>query len=106
MAITGIPPVLKEYLDFEAHSHINTDSDSEIMLQLFSCELFQKNKRRVDVQDLSIGLERCSLSVESLLELPLLEPEIPTAFGPLSFGLAPIRMEKAWITCWPLSPWP
>lgn len=49
---------LKEYLDFEAHSHINTDSDSEIMLQVFSSELFQKNKIRVDVQDLSIGLER------------------------------------------------
>ena len=56
--IFPITQKLKEYLDFEAHSHINTDSDSEIMLQVFSSELFQKNKRRVDVQDLSIGLER------------------------------------------------
>ncbi|TVY83113.1 Amidophosphoribosyltransferase [Lachnellula suecica] len=48
----------KEYLKDEAHRHINTDSDSEIMLQVFASQLLQTNKRRVDEEDLFTGLEQ------------------------------------------------
>lgn len=48
---------LKEYLDLEAHRHINTDSDSEIMLQASASQLLQINKRRVHADDLFTGLK-------------------------------------------------
>jgi amidophosphoribosyltransferase len=47
---------LKDYLDLKAHRHINTDSDSEIMLQVFASQLLQTDKRRVDSEDLFTGL--------------------------------------------------
>lgn len=49
---------LKEYLDIEAHRHVNSDSDSEIMLSVFASQLLQTNKRRVDEDDLFTGLEK------------------------------------------------
>ncbi|GES94106.1 amidophosphoribosyltransferase [Rhizophagus clarus] len=54
---------LKNYLDFHTHRHINTDSDSELLLNIFANNLQATNKVRINEQDIFTAIkglyERC-----------------------------------------------
>ncbi|GEQ69484.1 hypothetical protein JCM33374_g3156 [Metschnikowia sp. JCM 33374] len=49
---------LRKYLDETVHRHINTDSDSELLINIFACELDKFNKFRVNNNDVFSALEQ------------------------------------------------
>ncbi|WFC95697.1 amidophosphoribosyltransferase [Malassezia brasiliensis] len=49
---------LRKLLDSEAHRHINTDSDSELLLNLFAYHLQKTGKFRINEEDIFTAIQR------------------------------------------------
>ena len=57
-------PDLKKFLDEDVHRHINTDSDSELLLNIFAASLQTTGKVRVNAEDIFASLEDVYEKVE------------------------------------------
>ncbi|KAJ1829398.1 amidophosphoribosyltransferase, partial [Coemansia sp. RSA 2703] len=48
---------LRHFLDYDAHRHINTDSDSELLLNIFANNLQKTGKFRINEQDIFTAIQ-------------------------------------------------
>jgi amidophosphoribosyltransferase len=55
---------LKKFLDEDVHRHINTDSDSELLLNIFAASLQTTGKVRVNAEDIFTSLHEVYEKVE------------------------------------------
>ena len=55
---------MKRFLDEDVHRHINTDSDSELLLNIFAASLQNTGKVRVNAEDIFKSLEEVYNKVE------------------------------------------
>ena len=55
---------LQDYLDREAHRHVNTNSDSEVLLNIIANELQSTNKYRIDKDDVFEAIKNVMLRVK------------------------------------------
>ena len=85
---------LLEFMDVEAHRHINTSSDSELLLNIFANELQKTGKFRINEEDIftAIGglMEQCNGAYACIAML--------AGFGIIAFrdpnGIRPLGMAQ------------